>query len=441
MPSAALRRAGLGLLVLALAGCDLWLGDKKAPPLPGKRVSVLLHDPKLKVDVEAGAQPITLPPPSVNAEWPQAGGYANNAMHHVEVGASLKRAWDVDVGDGASDYEKLVAPPVVAAGRVFVMDASTVVSAYDAETGRRLWRTGLTPKDDDDGHIGGGLAYADGRIFATTGFAQVVALDAATGAPAWKQSIGGPMRAPPTVRSGRVFAITVDNKLYALDAASGATLWTHTGASESASLLGGANPAVEADVVVAPFSSGELVAFRADTGRVLWSESLASGRRTDSLSTLAHIRGRPVIDRGRVFAMSHGELMVALDLRSGQRLWDKEIGGLDTLWVAGAYLFALTSNAELAALTRDAGRTLWVAQLPRYVDEEKKKNPIVWTGPILVSDRLIVAGSNGEAFTISPYDGRFLGRIKLPSGVAVPPVAANRSIYFLSDNARLVAYR
>ena len=441
MPIIAFRAAGLFVLALALAACDTWMGDKIAPPLPGKRISVLLHDPLLKVDSDAGSAAITLPPPSVNPDWPQAGGYANNAMHHIEVGADLRRAWDVNAGEGATDYEKLVAPPIVAAGKVFVMDAETEVTAFDAETGRRLWQNDLTPDDDDDGHISGGLAYADGRVFAATGFAQVIALDAQTGATIWKQTLGGPMRSPPTARAGRVFAITVDNKLYALDAATGATLWSYTGSVETASMLGGANPAVEADVVVAPFSSGEIVAFRVDTGRVLWTESLASGRRTDSISTLAHIRGRPVIDRGRVFAMSHGELMVALDLRSGQRLWDKEIGGFDTLWVAGNYLFALTSNAEVAALSRDAGRIIWVAKLPRYVDEAKKKDPIVWTGPILISDRLVVAGTNGEAYSISPYDGRFLGRIKLPSGVAVQPIAANRTVYFLTDDARLVAYR
>ena len=436
-----LRGATVLALVLTVTGCDRWMGDKALPPLPGKRISVLLQDPGLKVDAEATSAAIILPPPSVNAEWPQAGGYANNAMHHIEIGGDLRRAWDSNAGKGATDYEKIIAPPIVAAGKVFVMDAESDVSAFDAETGRRLWFRSLTPRDEDDGHISGGLAFADGRVFATTGFGQVIALDAQTGAVTWVQPVGGPMRAPPTARAGRVFVITADNKLLALDAQNGATLWSYTGSAETASLLGGSNVAVDADVVVAPFSSGDLIAFRVDTGRVLWTESLASGRRTDSMSTLAHIRGRPVIDRGRVFAMSHGEIMVALDLRSGQRIWDKEVGGLDTLWVAGSYLFAVTGNAEIAAISRDNGRILWVAQLPRYVDEEKKKKLIVWTGPILVSDRLIVAGSNGEIFSISPYDGHFLGRIKLSDGISVPPVAANRTLYFLTDAARLVAYR
>ena len=253
--------------------------------------------------------------------------------------------------------------------------------------------------------------------------------------------IGLRPQAPPTARGGRLFAVTITNKLYALDASNGSTLWTHSGITETASLLGGGSPAVDAGVVVVPYSSGELVALKVETGRVLWTESLARLRRTDVVSSLAHIRGRPVIDRGRVFAMGHGDQMVAIDLRSGQRIWEKEIGGLQSLWVAGNYLFTLTNNAELVSLARDDGRIFWVTQLPRFEDEEDRRDFIVWTGPLLASDRLIVAGSEGTVLAVSPYSGDIMGKAEMPDRIIVDPIIADRSIYFLADNATLVAYR
>ena len=78
---------------------------------------------------------------------------------------------------------------------------------------------------------------------------------------------------------------------------------------------------------------------------------------------------------------------------------------------------------------------------PRYEDPKAQEDPIIWTGPILVSDRLIVAGSHGKALAISPYSGRILGSIELPSGVSVPPIVAGGTVYFLADDAELVAYR
>jgi outer membrane protein assembly factor BamB len=431
-------------VVALLGGCDTvkpWFSEEEPPPLPGKRVSVLLHEQVLTPDPKVAAERILLPPPTVNRDWPQAGGYANHAMHHIEVADGLSRAWRADIGQGADDAERFVSSPIVARGGVFAMDTATNVSAFVAETGERLWEAELTPEEEDEGHIGGGLAYESSRVVVTTGFAQVIALDAATGAEIWRRDIGSPMRTPPTLRGGRVFAVTVDNKLNVLDAASGDTLWTHTGIAEIASILGGGSPAVDAGVVVVPYSSGELVALKVENGRVLWTDSLAAVRRTDVVSTLAHIRGRPIIDRGRVIAISHGGLMVAIDLRSGQRIWDKEIGGLESPWVVGNYIYVMSNEGKLICLSRDAARVHWVQQLPRWEDPRNKRGPILWSGPILVSDRLIVAGSKGEALAISPYSGQIIGKVEMPDNVSVAPIAANGSVYFLSDNAELVAYR
>ncbi len=433
--------------LLALSGCESLtepgaiFGDPIKPPLPGERISVLKHHRSLNPDPEFAEMEILLPAPSPNTDWPQAGGYANHAMHHVEINDNINRAWSADAGSGASDEVRLVGSPIVAGGRVFAMDSQSNVSAFDAKTGKRVWRTSLTPNDEDDDHISGGLAFEAGKVYITTGFAQVISLDAKDGKILWRKMLAGPMRSAPTARGGRVFAITVDSRLYALNGTTGEELWTYSGIAEVASLLGGASPAVDSGVVVAPFSSGELVALKAENGRVLWTDSLATTRRTDVVSTLAHIRGRPIIDRGRVFAISHGGMMVSIDLRSGRRIWGKEIGGLSNPWVAGNYIFLLTNDAEVAAVSRESGSIHWVTGLPQFEDPDTKDHPIVWNGPLLASDRLLVASSIGEVYAVSPYDGRVMGKVDMPSGISVPPIIANRSVYFLANNATLVAYR
>lgn len=435
--------AGLvGALALALAvgGCS-WFTKAPPPPLPGDRISVLLHQRTLVADPKLANVPIVLPAPEPNADWPQAGGYANHAMHHMQLPETVSEAWSVDIGTGSKGDNRLVNSPIVADGRVYVMDSESVVSAYKTTDGSRLWKADLTAKDEDESQIGGGLAYARGRIFASTSFGQIIALDAATGAEIWRQKLSGPARAAPTVRGNRVFVVTVDNKLFAIDAAKGEGLWTHAGAVETTSLLGSASPAAGEGVVVVAYTTGELVALKVDTGRELWQENLTSVKRTDIVSNLPQIRGRPVIDRGRVIAMSHGGLLAAIDLRNGRRLWQREIAGFESPWVAGDYVFVLTNEDEIACVNRSDGRIHWVRALPRYEDEKKQENPIIWTGPVLASDRLIVAGSHGYAMAISPYSGRIIGQVKMPAGVSVPPVIAGNTVYFLANDAELVAYR
>jgi outer membrane protein assembly factor BamB len=80
--------------------------------------------------------------------------------------------------------------------------------------------------------------------------------------------------------------------------------------------------------------------------------------------------------------------------------------------------------------------------LPRLEDpDEPTSAPITWTGPILVGDRLLLAGSNGEALAMSPYNGEILGRIELSGPVLIPPVVADGTVFILTENADLLAYR
>ena len=430
--------------LLGVTGCDTvsnWFSGREEPPLPGRRIAILVQEQTLEADDSAKDEEILLPEPTENANWPQAGGYPNHAMHHIRVRAALQRAWSVDIGDGNDDADRLIAQPVVLNGRIFTMDASSEVRAGNAQTGSRLWTNDLTPKDDDDGHIGGGLAADGNLVFVTTGFGVVFALDANTGKIVWKREVSAPMRAAPTVNAGRVFVVTVTNKLYVLDAEDGRLLWNHSGIEESTGLLGGAAPAIDSGVVVVPYSSGELFALRIENGQELWNDSLAGQRRTRGTTSLSAIRGRPVIDRGVVYATSFGGVTTAINLRTGRRIWDKELASIESPWIAGDYLYLISVNSELVCINRADGRIHWVTQLPEFENPKSKSNRIIWTGPVLASDRLIVASSEEEAWSVSPYNGRVLGRIALPDGVTIGPVVAGDTVYFLSDDAELVAYR
>lgn len=425
---------------MTLTACEGLWGDKEKAQLPGKRVAVLSFDKTLAA--EAGGGEIRLPRPVINASWPQAGGYPHHAMHHVEAGEQLAKAWSSDVGAGSSDRSRLVSPPVVAEGKAFVIDAEGGVTAVDARTGARVWQVSVAPDEEDgDGNVGGGVSYEDGRLFVATGYGQVVALKADSGAELWRRSVSAPVRGAPAVRGGRVVVQAVDNQTHALAADDGRPLWRHAGIGEVASLLGGSSPAIDGNVVVVAYSSGEVVAMRVENGAVLWTDSLSSLRRTDSLSILTDIRGLPVIGGERVFAIGNSDTLTAIDLRSGRRLWEREIGGTQTPWLAGEYLYVISNEQEVVALDAKTGRILWVVPLQRWTDTKARTGYVTWTGPVLAGDRLIVTSSHGWALSVSPYSGRVIGKETLPEGIVTAPVVADRAVYFLTEDAELVAYR
>ncbi len=427
------------LLSLAATGCDVFKDKKK--PLAGQRIPVLGVGGGIAADPKLAATPVTLPPPAVNPDWPEPGGNPAHAMGRPALPDKLARAWQTSIGEGASRNTRVLSQPVIAGGRVFAMDGGAQVSAVDAASGNRIWQVDLKPEHERGNAFGGGPAFWNGRLYVTSGYAQVLALDPANGKVIWRHNVAAPVHSSPTVADGRVFAVTVDNELNALDVKDGHKLWSHNGIPETAGLIGGAAPAVEGEIVIAPYTSGEVFALRVENGRAVWSDNLASTLSMNAVAALANIHGRPVIDRGRVFAVSHSGRMVAIDLRTGDRVWEQEIASSGSPWVVGDWVFVLANDNELVCLTRNEGKVRWVHQLPRYEDEKDKSDPIFWAGPVLGGDRLIVLSSSGTAVSVSPGTAQLVGRQEISAGGFLGPVIANNTLYLLTDDANLSAYR
>ncbi len=431
---------GLALSLVLLTGCS-WFGAAEEPPLPGDRISVLAYETELKPDPRIAGKTVNLPPAYRNSSWPQPGGGPLRAVGHIEGPVKLKKsAWRINTGSGVGGYRPLLSGPVSFGNRIFTMDSKYRVAAWDTRKGKRVWRIKLEVPDRDRETFGGGIAYDDGRLYVSTGFGAVFALNAEDGEVVWRESVQVPIRAAPLVSGGQVYVVLLDNQLTAFDALTGKKLWRHSGFSETAALLGGAAPTGLDGTVIVPYSSGEIFALRAANGRATWSDNLAAIRRVDAASALADINALPVTDGNLVFAISHSGRMVAIDLRTGARAWERAVGGVGTPWLAGDWLFVVNNEAQLVCLSRRDGRVRWVMQLERYEDPEDKEDPIHWLGPLLVSGQLLVIGSHGEAVAVSPESGEEITRFDVPDN-ALKVIVSDATLYLLTENGNLRAYR
>ncbi len=440
------RRAALAGAAGLFSGCesisnafDSVFGERERP-LPGERRPVLAAERPLGLDEANRGGSVDLPPAAENAEWAQAGGVTSHAPGHPALGRALVEAWRGSVGTGSGYRRRLTAPPLVAGGAVYAMDAYGLVSALDAANGRRRWQTDTRPRRDRDGALGGGIAVEGGRLYAVTGLAEAMAIDPADGSVGWRVSLPAPARGSPTVAGGRVFVPTVENQLVALSVEDGRRLWTYRAQPTATMTLGLPAPAVEGEFVVAGFGSGELAAIRAVDGRAAWSETLSSAR-GGGLADIAAIAAMPVIDRGRVFATGLGGLTVALDLRSGRRLWEREVAAVETPWSAGDALFLVANNGNLACLGREDGRVRWLTPLGRFEDERRRRRPIFWGPPVLAGGRLLVPGGHGRMAEVNPLDGELMGTMRLRAGAVLQPAVAGGVLYLLNEDAEVVAMR
>jgi outer membrane protein assembly factor BamB len=466
-------RRTLGLLALVLSvglttsGCEMtdmvskWFSSPHKSKIRGERISIMASDESVRPDPSLKDVKVVLPPPYRNTEWPQPGGYPSNAMYHLEAAGPLQQVWDVDAGTGSNSDSRLTASPIVANGKIYTLDAEARVFAFNTSDGQELWHVTVAPtghrdlinamsfglfgedkRVDRTKGAGGGIAYDAGKIYATTGFGEVVALDANTGKELWRVSLEVPIATAPVANGGRVFVCTMDNHFFALAEKDGRQLWDHRGITESAGILENTSAAVAGEFVIAPYSSGEIYALRVQNGRPAWSDMLTRSHGVTALSEIDDIAGKPVVDRDLVFAISHSGVMAAIQLDSGERQWSRDLGGIQTPWVAGDYVYVVDLDSRLLCLTRKEGKVKWIHQLPRWKDpEDTSSDPIVWSGPVLVSDRLVVVSSDGYAESVSPYTGELLGRVEIPDQTFIAPVVANDTLYILTNDAELVALR
>ena len=437
-----LTRRGAMLLPLAAAGCqtlDNWFGQKKTP-LPGQRTDVLTVKRGLTVD-NPPARAVTLPPQSVNAAWAQTGAGPTHAPGNLALGRGFAQAWSAHIGAGSAYRRKIPASPVVAGGRVFAMDSDAVVSGYDQKSGAQIWRTETKLEDVRSTEAGGGISLDGGTLYAATGLLDLLAIDPRSGKILWRQKLPSPARAAPTIVGDALYVPTLNGEVLAMARKDGGRIWSYQGPIVPTIMLGLPSPAYADGLLVAGFGSGQLACLRAPSGAVTWTDGLAGRQGAASMLDIASVHGLPVIDEGRVYAASLGGLFVSNDLRSGRRLWEREIASQQTPWLAGDWLFITTPNQVVAAVNRGDGAVAWVTQLPRYEDEKDQSGPIRWTGPIVAGDRLILAGSTGEVLTVNPVTGALGARQKVGGAAAVSPVVADRTLYLLTVDGDLLALR
>jgi outer membrane protein assembly factor BamB len=406
------------------------------------RVTVNPFQENLIPDATLAASTITLPATQPSGDWLQSGLNAAKAPGNLAAAPEFKEAWRTGIGEGSGEIKRIVAAPVSKDGRIFVIDSAMKVSAYSADKGKRIWDFQLKAANPhwDEFSVGGGLAIAGDKLIVASGFATVSALSLADGKEIWKTRVDSPMSSSPAILGNRAFLTSTNNDFYAIDTDTGEVVWNDQALSETARVLSSPSPAANADILAVGYSSGELIAYIPANGRRLWTDTLTSTGRYTPLSAINDIAGKPTIQDGVVYAASHSGILTAIDARSGSRIWSKTFGSRQGPVIGGDYLYIVGTNSKVAAFHKIDGKLAWVRDLPEFKAGNKEQR-IVWTGPLLASDRLVIASSEGDVVALSPQNGETLADMKVGQSIFIEPIAAAGKVFVLTDQATLIAIK
>lgn len=423
--------ASLALGLLAACGEDDVI-------LPGERFD--LRDGPVFVNQ---SRAVNIPAAQANADWTHRNGDADHLITHPALGVALTEIFAAPVGEGDSRRARITADPVVAGGVVYTLDARATVTATST-SGTTLWSRNLTPgRDNPTDASGGGISVAGGQVYVTTGFGELTALDASSGATRWVQDLDAPAMSPPTIRGNLVYVVARNSAALALDAATGRIQWQLTSNPSTANFAGGSAPAVSSDIAVFPFPSGEVIGTFPQGGLRRWSSAVTGDRLGRAASLVTDIASDPVIDGDRVYVGNFGGRVVALDTIKGDRIWTAGEGAISPVWPAGNAIFLINDINQLVRLEAGTGQPVWRIDLPDIGEERsaRQKRVVGHYGPVLAGGRLIVSSSDGFIRQYDPASGGLTGTIAIAGGAASAPVVAGQTLYVVSKDGQLHAFR
>jgi outer membrane protein assembly factor BamB len=427
-----------------LAGCT----DREII-LPGERLGIrdVLQDPANAPEAtpENTSVPAAVPAATNNAAWPQSHVSPSARTTNAALSNTLTPIWSTSIGQGDKRRARIITDPVVADGRVFTIDSAGRVSATST-AGEALWTYSLVPlRDDASQALAGGLAASDGRLYVTSGFGTLTALDASTGQEIWTQRLQATATGAPTVFGDLVYLVAGDSTAWAVEADDGRVRWQSDGLGDVGNVAGAAPPAVNNNHVVFSFGGGAVQGAFRQGGLRLWSADIVGARKGFAIALVDDITGYPVIDGNTVYAGNHSGRVVALNVNSGERLWTVQHGALDPVWPAGNSVYFVSDLNELVRVSAEDGTQIWAVDLPGYEPvrrpQRRRDSAYANHGPIMAGGQLIVASSDGFIRAFDPDSGDLVSQTEIRGGATTRPVVANGTLYVVSTNGVLHAYR
>ncbi|AKJ42970.1 outer membrane protein assembly factor BamB [Pragia fontium] len=338
----------------------------------------------------------------------------------VENQFSPKKMWSSSVGNGIGEYYSHLRP-TWQDGRIYAAARDGVVKAMDADSGKQIWKTDLTDKtgffsSSKSPMLSGGVTAANGHLFIGSENAVVYSLNSEDGAVAWRTIVGGEAMSRPVVSNGVVLIHTTNGLLQALNEADGSIKWTANLGMPLLSLRGESSPAVAHGAALVGGDNGRVNAVLLEQGQLIWQQSISQPSGATEIDRLADVDSSPVIVGNAVYAQSYNGSFVALDLRSGQLMWQREMGSVNDFVIEGDRVYLVDQDDRVAALSLNGGTILW------------KQNDLLHRGltpAALFNGYVVVGDSEGYLHWMDSNNGQFVAQNKVDSdGFLSAPLAA-----------------
>jgi len=428
-----LKNIGKFSISLFLLFSCSYFEDEKEIELPGKRQNVF--DVEERTILKANKK-IKLDLPKNIKSWPQQHQNLRNHLFHLESSNSITFKKRIELGDITFGKFNHIVEPVIKSEVIFFVTDDFFLNAMDSKNEKILWSTRLKEEKEESLSFVGGLALSDSNIIVTTGLGNIYSVNLRNGNVLWKKKFIGQFSRPPSIKKNKILTVSDDNQLLCLELNSGDILWTHTGSIEEVSIIGGSKPAIGDGIIVVSYSSGEIFALKDNNGEIMWFDDINSGNFFNR-NIINDIQSPVTILDKKAYVSTFSDNFIVYNLTNGKKLWNLKFSSLNPFVISGDVIYTIDISGRLLCLEKDGGRLVWAVQLQQINDGEE----VIWRGPLLSSNKLILVSSTGSVISLSPFTGHVLSKLKYSEEFVLSPIQVEKEIFLTTSDGDLIIFK
>ena len=342
-----------------------------------------------------------------------------------EATLPVKKIWSAKLGKG-SEFLRVGLSPAGDGKRIYAASRNGVVSAFNPETGKRIWRVEV------DVLLSAGPGTGENYVVVAGSDGDLICLAANDGREVWRININGESLARPLIRNDSVVVQTIDGKLQVFSVFDGKKLWSIEQSAPRLTLRGTSSPVIVGTTVVAGFDNGRLVGTSLSSGVTQWEAMLSPPSGRSDLDRLSDVDGSVVVVGQDIYAAGYQGKLAAVASESGRIIWARDISTHVGVAVDFANVYSIDESGEVIALLRRNGSEVW------RQDALLRREP---TSPVVFDNAVAIGDFEGYVHLFSNIDGRPVARIRVGKGLlSGAPVVIGGRLYVQSESGVLEAY-
>ncbi|QJC37582.1 PQQ-binding-like beta-propeller repeat protein [Enterobacteriaceae endosymbiont of Donacia bicoloricornis] len=331
----------------------------------------------------------------------------NNSLSKLDK-IKLKLIWQNKIGKNNIILNKL--NPFYYKGFLYLANSNGYICCINVKTGKIIWHINLINRycffsSCKYEYITSGPIISNNYLYVGNKQGKIFAINIKTKSIVWTQNVFSEILSNFVIRKNILVVNSIGNILQGLNKNNGKILWTvNLGDFNTFAIRGLSTPVLFFDNIITGSDNGLISSRIVSNGSLVWEQNLLRFSDTNNFIDINDIDVQPVIYNEVVYATSYNGTFTALNLSTGDVIWEKIYFTHKNFIVDKNNIYLIDSKNRILALNALNGNLIWK-------QDQFKNNKI--DNLFIYKKKIFFTNNKGFLYWIDPKKGFLLGNKRI----------------------------